>query len=78
MNTMILQGICDAIGFVAGALIGMIIARLLGWDVFAPGYGTASMLGIALCGIGGGLGVQLGRRVLLPFLQRQFANKDDQ
>jgi hypothetical protein len=30
--------------------------------VFAPGYGTASILGILLVGLGGGLGLQAARR----------------
>jgi hypothetical protein len=78
MNHLLLQGLCDAFGFVAGALLGMLIARWLGWDVFSAGYGAGSMLGIALCGIGAGLGVQGGRRILLPFLEQQFNIKKDE
>ena len=52
------EGITDAIGFVAGALAGFGIGRALGFDVFAPGYGTASIVGIVLVGIGGGAGLQ--------------------
>jgi uncharacterized membrane protein len=33
-----------------------------GWTCFAPGYGTASILGILLVGLGGGLGLQAARR----------------
>jgi hypothetical protein len=78
MNDLLLQGLCDALGFVAGALLGMLIARWLGWDLFASGYGASSMLGIALCGIGAGMGVQGGRRVLLPAFQRLFNKNKDQ
>jgi hypothetical protein len=35
---------------------------LLGMDIFAPGYGTGSLIGIALVGLGGGLGLQAARR----------------
>jgi hypothetical protein len=31
-------------------------------DIFAPGYGTASIVAILLVGLGGGLGLQLARR----------------
>ena len=60
-KNMLLEGLSDAIGFVGGALLGFWIGRLLGLDIFASGYGTNSMLGILLCGLGGGLGLQLAR-----------------
>jgi hypothetical protein len=63
MNKLLLEGLTDAAGFVAGALLGFWIGQLLGWDIFAPGYGTTALLGLALCGIGGGAGVQLARRL---------------
>lgn len=56
------EGLSDAIGFVGGALLGFWLARLLGLDIFAPGYGSASMGGILLVGLGGGGGLQLARR----------------
>jgi F0F1-type ATP synthase assembly protein I len=59
-----LQSLTDALGFVAGALVGFGLGRLLGLDIFAPGYDNASLGGILLCGLGGGAGVQLARRWL--------------
>ena len=56
------EGISDAVGFVGGALLGFWAGRLLGWDVFASGYGTDSIGGIVLVGLGGGLGLQLARK----------------
>jgi hypothetical protein len=56
------QGLTDAIGFFVGALLGAGAAHLLNWNIFAPGYGPASLGGIALIAIGGGAGVQLARR----------------
>ncbi len=56
------EGLSDAIGFVGGALLGFWLGRLLGLDVFAPGYGNASIGGILLVGLGGGGGLQLARR----------------
>jgi hypothetical protein len=32
-----------------------------GADIFSSGYSNASMLGILLCGLGGGAGVQVAR-----------------
>ncbi len=62
MNKLLIEGLSDAVGFVGGALLGFWAGRLLGWDVFAPGYGNASIGGILLVGLGGGLGLQLARR----------------
>lgn len=62
MNKLLLEGLSDAVGFVGGALAGYWIGRLLGWDVFAQGYGGASIFAIVLVGLGGGLGLQLARR----------------
>ena len=56
------EGISDAVGFVGGALLGFWTCRLIGWDVFASGYGTDSIGGILLVGLGGGIGLQLARR----------------
>ncbi len=71
MNKLLQQGICDSVGFVGGALLGMILARLLDMDPLAQGYGAGSMVGILLCG----LGVQISRRFLLPFLERHLDSK---
>ena len=49
--------LADAVGFVGGALLGFWAGQWLGVDIFAPGYGTASLIGIALVGLGGGLGL---------------------
>ncbi|MBC7918082.1 MAG: hypothetical protein H7Y28_09770 [Rhodoferax sp.] len=62
MNKLWMEGLSDAIGFVGGALLGFWAGRLLGLDIFEPGYGNASMGGILLAGLGGGLGLQLARR----------------
>ena len=56
------EGISDAIGFVGGALAGFWLGQWLGMDIFAPGYGTPALVGIALVGLGGGLGLHAARR----------------
>ncbi len=58
----LLDGVADAIGFVGGALAGFWLGQLAGFDIFAPGYGTKALLGIALVGLGGGLGLHGARR----------------
>ena len=59
---LLLVGLSDAVGFVGGALAGYGLGLLLGMDIFDQGYGSASILGIALVGLGGGLGLHLARR----------------
>lgn len=56
------DGISDAIGFVGGALAGFWLGQWLGMDIFAPGYGNKALVGIALVGLGGGLGLHAARR----------------
>lgn len=60
-NSLLVEGLSDAIGFIGGALAGFWLGQLLGADIFAPGYGTASLVGIALVGLGGGLGLRVAR-----------------
>jgi hypothetical protein len=62
MNPLLLEGLTDAGGFVAGALFGFWVAMLLGIDIFAAGYSNASIAGIVLVGLGGGVGLQVARR----------------
>ena len=57
-----IEGLSDAIGFVGGALLGFWLGRLIGLDIFSQGYDNASIFGIVLVGLGGGLGLQLARR----------------
>ena len=59
---LLVNGVADAVGFVVGALLGFWLGQLLGLDIFAPGYGTGSLVGIALVGLGGGLGLHAARR----------------
>jgi hypothetical protein len=72
-NSLLLEGIFDAVGFVTGALLGYGLGILLGLDIFAPGYGNASIGAILLVGLGGGGGVNLARRLRNQLVQ----NKED-
>jgi hypothetical protein len=55
------EGVSDAVGFIGGALAGFWLGRALGWDLFAEGYGSASIGAILLVGLGGGLGLHGAR-----------------
>ena len=61
-RNLLLEGISDALGFIGGALVGFWVGRLLGWNIFAAGYGNGSLVAIVAVGLGGGLGLQLARR----------------
>ncbi len=58
----LMEGLTDAIGFVAGALLGYGLGVTFGLDLFAEGYGTGSIIAILLVGVGGGMGLQAARR----------------
>ena len=72
-NNLLLEGISDAVGFVGGALVGFWVGRWFGLDIFAAGYGNASIGGIVLVGLCGGLGLQVARR----WRNRQSKDKKD-
>lgn len=56
----LLEGLSDALAFVVGGMAGFGVGRLLGLDLFAPGYGVDAMGAIVLVGLGAGL----ARRVM--------------
>jgi hypothetical protein len=57
----LIEGVSDAVGFVLGGMLGFGVGQLLGWNIFEPGYGARAIAGIALCGIGGGIGLRVAR-----------------
>ena len=63
-----IEGLTDAAGFIVGSLVAFVIGRLLGFDLFATGYGFSSTVAILLAGLGAGLGVAAARRVVTRFL----------
>lgn len=62
MNPLLLEGLTDAIGFLAGMLFAWGVGHLLGLDPLAAGYGGSAIGGIVLAGLGGGAGLHLARR----------------
>ena len=71
---LLVEGLIDAAGFVSGAMLAYGLCWLLGLNVFDPGYSNSSILGIGLLGLGGGLGLQVARRLRAAWL----ANKAKQ
>ena len=61
-KSLLVEGLSDAVGFVGGALLGFWAGRLLGLNIFDPGYSNSSIFGIVLVGLGGGSGLQIARR----------------
>lgn len=61
-KSLLIEGLSDAIGFIGGALLGFWVGQLMGLNIFSEGYDNASIGGILLVGLGGGVGLQLARR----------------
>ena len=51
MSPLLLEGLTDAAGFVLGGLVGFGLTRLLGFDLFAPGYSNGSLVAIVAVGL---------------------------
>ena len=62
-KSLLMDGLADAVGFVGGSLLAFWLGRLLGFDIFDTGYSNSTIFGIVLVGLGGGLGLQIARRV---------------
>lgn len=62
MHPLLIEGLSDAVGFVGGVLAAYWIGLLFGFDPLAKGYEGHTIVGIAMAGIGGGVGLQLARR----------------
>ena len=71
-NSLLFEGLTDAVGFLGGSLLGFGLGHLFGLDIFANGYSNSVIGGIVLVGLGGGMGLQGVRR------WRHSRNKDDQ
>jgi hypothetical protein len=61
-QSLLIEGLSDAVGFLAGSLAGLALGHFLGLETLSGGYSTSAIVGIALVGIGGGLGLQAARR----------------
>ena len=73
-KSLLIDGLADAVGFVGGSLLAFWLGRLLGLNIFDAGYSNSTIFGIVLVGLGGGLGLQIARRVRAQ--QRASQSKD--
>ena len=62
-KSLLIEGLVDAAGFVGGSLLGYGLGLVIGVELMAPGYSNATIVAIVLVGLGGGLGLQLARRL---------------
>ena len=62
-SRLLAEGLTDAAGFFVGALAAALLARSIGFDFLEPGYSVRVLIGLAMVGIGGGLGLQVARRL---------------
>ncbi len=62
-KSLLIEGLSDAAGFVGGSLAGFWLGNLLGLELMAPGYSNGTIVAIVLVGLGGGLGLQMARRL---------------
>ena len=70
-KSLLMDGIADAVGFVGGSLLAFWLGRLLGLNIFDAGYSNSTIFGIVLIGLGGGLGLQIARRVRIQQRAKQ-------
>jgi hypothetical protein len=62
-SSALIVGLTDAAGFLVGALAGALLSHLLGFKFMdQAGYGMGVLAGIAIVGLGGGLGLRFARR----------------
>lgn len=62
-KSLLIDGLADAVGFVGGCLLALWLGRFLGLNIFDEGYSNGTIFGIVLVGVGGGLGLQVARRL---------------
>lgn len=65
-NTAWRKSLADALGFVGGGVIGLLVGRALGWEfISAPGWGPTQILGLLTILVGMGATRWLLHRLLL-------------
>ena len=77
-KSLLMDGLADAVGFVGGSLLAFWLGRLLGLDIFDAGYSNSTIFGIVMVGLGGGLGLQIARRVRIAQRTKQANQTEDE
>ncbi len=61
LRSLLFDGLADAAGCLAGALLGLGMGQLMGLDLPAGSFSNSSLIGIALIVAGASFGVRLAR-----------------
>jgi hypothetical protein len=62
-KSLLVEGITDAAGVLAGGFVGLCAGKLMGLDINDPNLGNSSLFGIALIVLGAAVGLQAVRRL---------------
>jgi hypothetical protein len=62
-KSLLVEGITDAAGVLAGGFAGLGAGRLMGLDINDPNLGNSALIGIALIVLGAAIGLQAARRL---------------
>jgi predicted lipid-binding transport protein (Tim44 family) len=61
-RSLLIEGLTDAAGVLAGGFAGLGVGRLMGLDINDPNLGNSALFGIALIVLGAAIGLQAARR----------------
>ena len=75
-KSLLMDGQADAVGFVGGSLLAFWLGRLFGLNIFDAGYSNSTIFAIVMVGLGGGLGLQIARRVRIQQRAKQAKDAD--
>ena len=75
-KSLLMDGLADAVGFVGGSLLAFWLGRLFGLNIFDAGYSNSTIFAIVMVGLGGGLGLQIARRVRIQQRAKQAKDSD--
>ena len=75
-KSLLMDGLADAVGFVGGSLLAFWLGRLFGLNIFDAGYSNSTIFAIVMVGLGGGLGLQIARRVRIQQRAKQAKDAD--
>ena len=62
-KSLLVEGITDAAGVLAGGFAGLGLGKLIGLDINDPNLGNSALFGIALIVLGAAIGLQAARRL---------------
>jgi hypothetical protein len=61
-KSLLIEGLTDAAGVLAGGFVGLSAGWLLGLDINDPKLGNSALIGIALIVLGAAIGLRAARR----------------